>query len=81
MKNFYLIFLFSILSTNLIFAGRCTGSDNCSACSTCSSCKYCNSGGSCGVCGGAGGFGKVLLTGVGIFILLSFFGDNSNKRK
>jgi hypothetical protein len=78
---FYCIFLFFLLSTNSVSAGRCTGSRNCGACSTCSSCQYCNSGGSCGVCGGGSGFGKFLLIGGGILFMIWLFGDNSKGNK
>ena len=84
-KYFILIFMLLLLSANTVFAGRCSGSSNCSACSTCSSCGYCNSGGSCGVCGdgssGGGIFGRIIFVGGGIIFLVWLFSDNSNNRK
>jgi len=84
MKNnyFYLIFMILLLCTNPVFAGRCTGSNNCKACSTCSSCQYCNTGGSCGVCNSGVGFGKTIIIGAGIlFVLWLFIDRDGNKNK
>jgi LPXTG-motif cell wall-anchored protein len=50
MKHFLLItlLLLSYLST---FAGKCTGSSNCTACKSCNYCQHCaKNGGSCGKC-------------------------------
>jgi hypothetical protein len=50
------LFVLFLLGSNPALAGRCTGSENCTACTTCSSCEYCNSGaGTCGVCGSGTG--------------------------
>ncbi len=80
-KGFFLILFVIpiILSTNKIFAGRCSGSSSCHACTTCSSCKYCNSGGSCRVCSGGGGLGKLILYGGGALIIYSLFDKKSQK--
>lgn len=78
-----------LLTSEISFAGKCTGSGNCSACSTCNYCKHCNrDGGSCGVCGGGDkssnkkdestGFGTWILIGIGVMILISVV--NSNKK-
>ena len=47
-KLICLFVMFSLLQSNVLFAGRCSGSSNCGACSSCNYCGYCNSGGSCG---------------------------------
>ncbi|WP_276380844.1 hypothetical protein [Flavobacterium sp. H4147] len=81
-KLICLFVMFSLLQSNVLFAGRCSGSSNCGACSSCNYCGYCNSGGSCGVCGGdsSSGFGKFLFIGFLIFIGIGIFSDNNKKK-
>ena len=81
-KIICLFLIFSLLQTNALFAGRYSGSSNCSACSSCNYCGHCNSGGSCGVCGGgsSSSFGKWLFIGFVIFIGIGIFSDNNKKK-